>query len=108
MATSVRLLIWWKQECVHWSDWTALRIAAYKNHTYVVPCLLDKGANVGKQTCDGWTALHEASYKNHTNVIRILLRHGARKDIKDSNGYTPINHARLLINKEAVDLLKQY
>ena len=61
-----------------------------------------------EQTCDGWTELHEASYKSHTNVIRILLRHGARKDIKDNNGYTPINLARLLINKEAVGLLKQY
>ena len=77
-------------------------------HTYVVLYLLDKGANVDEQTCDGWTALHEASYKSHTNVIRILLRHGARKDIKDNNGYTPINLARLLINKEAVGLLKQY
>ena len=87
--------------------WTALIRAAMNNRTDVVRCLLDKGADVNKQT-RGWTALHFASYNNYTDVMRMLLQHGAIKDIKDEFGRTPIDQARSRNYKEAVDLLEQY
>ena len=64
-------------------DRTALMRAAYSNRTDVVLCLLEKGANVNKQTPrGGYTALHVAFINNSTDVIKILYQHGATTDIK--------------------------
>ena len=89
--------------------WTALIIAAIKNQTDVVRCLLDKGADVDKQHHRwGFTVLHIASGYNHTDVMRMLLQHGAIKDIKDEFGNPPIDHALRRNSEEAVDLLEHY
>jgi len=69
---------------------TALHLASQNRHVEVVKLLLDRGAEIDKQTFGG-TALHLASQNGHVEVVRILLQKGAASNIKDSNSLSHEN-----------------
>lgn len=75
--------------------WTALLLAALRNHTDVVHLLLQKGADVNKQDFGGWAALHVAAAWNSAHVIRVLLHHGASTNIMTNEGDIPLDLARV-------------
>ena len=89
--------------------WTALRWAALWNRTDVMQLLLQRGADVNKQS--GYyhvTALHRAACDNHIGVIEVLLKHGASTNIKDNERRTPIDVARERNYEAAIRLLERH
>ena len=66
--------------------------------------LLQRGADVNKQSVSGWTDLQMSEFYNHT-VTRTLLQHSASINIKTNDGQTPINPVRQ--QKHQGDLLLQ-
>ena len=76
-------------------DWKALHLATMHNRTGVVKLLLQKGADVNRQTrYDKDTPLHLAAINNHTEVAQLLMWHGADINIKNNNNKTPLDEAR--------------
>ena len=89
--------------------WTALRWAALWNRTDVTQFLLQRGADVNKQSgYYHFTALHRAACDNHIGVIEVLLKHGASTNIKDNRGRTPIDVARERNYEAAIRLLERH
>ena len=96
-------------DSVGWNGITALKSAARMNRTGVIRLLLNRGADVDKQSGNyNSTALHTAAFNNSTGVIEVLLKHGASTNIKDSDGITPVDLARQRNNEAAVSLLERY
>ena len=90
-------------------DDTALKAVARINRTDVIQVLLERGADLDKQTgVYRRTALHQAAEYNSTDVIEVLLKHGASTTIEDHHGNTPIDLARQENNKAAVSLLERH
>ena len=90
-------------------DDTALKGVARINKTDVIQVLLERGADLDKQTgVYRRTALHHAAEYNSTDVIEVLLKHGASTKIEDRHGNTPFDLARQENNKAAVSLLERH
>jgi ankyrin repeat protein/WD40 repeat protein len=68
---------------------TALHYAARQGHISTVQLLIDKGADINKQSNLGWTPLHLATHNNHLYCVKTLLNAGARNDIYDSSNNIP-------------------
>ena len=71
-------------------DATALHLASYFGHDWIVGLLLVNGANVRAATDDGRTPLHLAAEKDHDAVVELLLAAGADPNVQDGNGNTPL------------------
>src|SRR5437588_7706894 len=62
----------------------------------VISAILDAGANVNRQTCEGYTALHCAidvngeANLNAADVIAKLVSAGANLDLRQHYGWTPL------------------
>ena len=52
---------------------TALLLAAANGKERVVDLLLQRGAEINKQTSDSFTALMAAAHNGHERVIEVLL-----------------------------------
>lgn len=60
----------------HWYDWTALQLAAKRNHPGVVRVLLAAGANESLTIAgSGYTAESYARKKNHCKVVKVFEEH---------------------------------
>ena len=75
------------------SQRTALIWAADRGNAELVALLLDRGADLNLQDCDGQTALHYAAICGHADVAKALLA-DARCDrsITDNDGSVPIEY----------------
>jgi ankyrin repeat protein len=80
---------------------TPLHVACAYNNIKAIELLLDKGADVNKQTHEGgFTPLHLAVLLDQDKKMKqLLLAKGADKSIKDKEGFT----AKDLINKVKED-----
>ena len=56
----------------------------------IIPALVDKGANVDKETRAGMTPLHLAADKGLSDVVRVLIDKGAKVNITNRFGETPL------------------
>jgi len=61
------------------NGWTALMIAKGKDHTTIVPLLIEAGADVNVRDNNGWTALKWASKGGHIEVAKLLIEAGAKE-----------------------------
>ena len=87
----------------------ALMRAAIYNRTDVIRALLQRGADVNRQSdVDGSTAIHMAAFNNSIDVIRILMQHEAAAKVENNYGRTPVGLARMWNYEEAVRIMKQY
>ena len=59
------------------NGWTALMIAAQKDHPEVIKALINSGADVNAREENGWTALMIAVQEDHPEVIKALIDGGA-------------------------------
>lgn len=67
--------------------------AADYGHTEVLSYLLEKGADVNKQSKHGLTALLCAIYEGHKPCVKLLLAKGAKKTGKAPDGSSYIDCA---------------
>jgi ankyrin repeat protein len=84
--------------------WTALRIAAYRNHYGMVKFLLEHGASIDERNMTGHTALMVASVYGYMEITRLLLEYGADSNVTTVNGSTALmdaaQHGHVEIVKE--------
>lgn len=52
--------------------------------------LLNHGAAVNIQCCQGWTALQEAVCRNHVEICEMLLKAGAKLNLGNIYGIKPL------------------
>lgn len=95
------------------SGHTALFLAAGTGQIEVVKLLLEKGADVNKQTNYGWTPLITAvgrftSGHRDTDMADLLLENGADIDAKNKEGRTAVDLAREYASPEMVRFLEQW
>ena len=72
---------------------TCLQIANNFGHLDIVDLLLDKGAELNKQTRSRLSALHFASGQGHGPVVQWLLDDRANVDIRDDRCRSALYHA---------------
>ena len=82
--------------------WTALMLAAVKDHVDVVKELVAASADVDKADNNGWTALMSAASKGHVDVVKALIAAGADKYSVDSYGRTALSIAKAKNNIDIV------
>lgn len=70
------------------NGWTALMIAAQKDHPEVIKALINSGADVNAREENGWTALMIAVQEDHPEVIKALIDGGADVNLKNNDGAT--------------------
>ncbi|KAI3430304.1 hypothetical protein D9Q98_004900 [Chlorella vulgaris] len=74
----------------------ALQAAHHSSADALLSCvevLLEAGADVHHQACDGSTALHSAAGDGSVPCIKLLLRAGAAVDAENNAGHTPLAEA---------------
>lgn len=65
---------------------TPLHLAAWEGNCAQIKELIDRGADVDRQTAAGWTALHLASRCGHVDCLQMLLdTGGANPDLLCQN-----------------------
>lgn len=79
---------------------TALLFATFQEHVDAVRFLVEKGADVNRQTRDENTALHMAVYKNNLEIGRLLCENGADVNM-GAERYSPIHLAAGYANVSA-------
>lgn len=90
---------------------TPLMLAASAGHTEAARLLINRGAEVGRQTAirsrnvGKWTALHFAAFNGQPGMIRVLLEAGANSKKNDNNGNTPQDLAEVMA--QTASLLKE-
>lgn len=72
---------------------TPLHLASCK-HLDLVKILLQRGANIHAQNCDGRTPLHLAILHHELPIISFLLDSGADLNAEDNTGKTPLAYAQ--------------
>jgi len=74
--------------------WTALHIAAVKEHSAITRLLLESGSPVGARGGKGsWTALHLAARKGNAETAKALLEAGAEVNGRIDKGWTALHLA---------------
>ncbi|OAQ59115.2 ankyrin repeat domain-containing protein [Pochonia chlamydosporia 170] len=66
--------------------------------------LLDRGADVNLQDCDGRTALHLATERGLEAMVRLLLERGTDTKADYNAGQSPLSDASMDIGNGALDL----
>ena len=82
-----------------------LHHAAWSGHAEVVQYLVDQGADIEAQDCDGATALHWAAWKGYVDIMRILLDKGQDTSIQESAGGSALHFAAYFGQDTAATLL---
>ncbi|CAL1299963.1 unnamed protein product [Larinioides sclopetarius] len=83
----------------------ALHIAAEEGHTDTVKFLLDEGADINAQDCNGDTALHLSSLNVRKEVVQLLIERKADILIKNNSGTFPLE--RIVLNGMTDLLIKE-
>ena len=86
-------------------DDAALHKAGGKGYTSVIRTLIEAGADVNMQLCDGCTALHEAVYNKRLEMVKALIEFGADLNLKDNQGETALYVAAKLNRRKMVKTL---
>ena len=74
--------------------YTPLIVALINGRKDAFTFLIDKGADVNLQDCQGYTALHHAVLKRKNfDVLRCLVYNRADVNLQDRNGQTPLMQA---------------
>lgn len=71
----------------------------------VVLALLENGADISVQDCDGLTAVDEAVSRGSLDILQLFLEEGADLSLFSDRGSAALYLAASLGNKETVDLL---
>lgn len=83
---------------------SVLHIAARKENVSMARLLLDRGADVNLQDCDGRTALHLATERGLEAMVRLLLERGTDTKADYNAGQSPLSDASMDIGNGALDL----
>ena len=73
---------------------TILILACRDGDTWLVPLLIEKGADLDAKDKDESTALMYASWNGFTEVVRLLIEKGADLHLKDAAGNDALDAAR--------------
>jgi len=88
---------------INYDGTTQFHLACMANNVALVRELINLGANVNKQDCNGHTALLLAK---NPEIVKLLLVAGANPDLQDrQSGYTPLLATFIWHNKPKFDLL---
>jgi ankyrin repeat protein len=85
----------------------ALSLAAAQGMLSMVRVLLERGADVNQGDASHMTPLMGAAASGHTALVRLLLEAGAEREARDKEGHTALKWARLLRQRQVINLLKQ-
>ncbi|XP_070932988.1 ankyrin repeat domain-containing protein 53 isoform X2 [Macaca nemestrina] len=89
---------------------TPLHLVIHKDNTTVaVPCiyyLLEKGAALNAQTCNGCTPLHLAVREGLLDCVKVLVQSGANVHAQDAMGYKPIDFCKIWNHRACARFLK--
>lgn len=86
---------------------TPLHLAMKWNEIETIEYLLKQGADINSKDDNGQSPLFEAIRWNSIETIQYLLKHGADRNLKNRWGHTPLEHARKLLNQDAVKILEK-
>ena len=88
---------------------SALILAIKTNHTLeVIEWIIDAGASLDLQDCDGCTALFTAVVKGYNELAKCLIAAGANLDIQNKNLDTALMMACRCLQVEVVELLLEH
>ncbi|CAB4581449.1 MAG: hypothetical protein F2563_04965 [Actinobacteria bacterium] len=95
---------------VGWKNQTALHLAAINRHNGAAVCnlLLDYGADINAQCCNGYTPLINACEYNIPEICETLLNRGARVDLSTIDGETALHWSAFRGNAHICRLLINY
>ena len=65
-------------------------LAVSGDHRQCIDILLQHGANIRCQFCNGWSLMHEVACQGNTTLGRHLLDAGAPVDLADDFGIQPV------------------
>uniref|UniRef100_A0A8C5D9L1 Serine/threonine-protein kinase TNNI3K n=1 Tax=Gouania willdenowi TaxID=441366 RepID=A0A8C5D9L1_GOUWI len=90
------------------NGFTALHLAAYKDHAELVTTLLHGGSDVQQLGYGALTALHVATLAGHHETADILLQHGAYVNVQDAVFFTPLHIASYNGYEQVAKLLLKF
>ncbi|XP_037383482.1 ankyrin repeat domain-containing protein 53 [Talpa occidentalis] len=79
------------------------------NKTMTLPCilyLLQKGAALNAETCNGSTPLHLAAREGLLSCVKVLVQNGANIYAQDAMGRKPIDYCIIWNNRDCARFLK--
>ncbi|XP_027477398.1 ankyrin repeat domain-containing protein 53 [Zalophus californianus] len=79
------------------------------NKTMTLPCihyLLNQGAALNTQTCNGSTPLHLAACKGLLSCVKVLVQNGANVHARDAMGCKPIDYCKIWNHRDCARFLK--
>ncbi|XP_002811963.3 ankyrin repeat domain-containing protein 53 isoform X2 [Pongo abelii] len=89
---------------------TPLHLVIHRdNTTMALPCiyyLLEKGAALNAQTCNGSTPLHLAACDGLLDCVKVLVQSGANVHAQDAMGYKPIDFCKIWNHRACARFLK--
>uniref|UniRef100_A0A2K6F2S3 Ankyrin repeat domain 53 n=1 Tax=Propithecus coquereli TaxID=379532 RepID=A0A2K6F2S3_PROCO len=89
---------------------TPLHLVIHKdNKTMALPCisyLLEKGAALNAQTCNGSTPLHLAARDGLLGCVKVLVQSGADVHAQDAMGCKPIDFCKIRNHRACARFLK--
>ncbi|XP_069349973.1 ankyrin repeat domain-containing protein 53 [Eulemur rufifrons] len=89
---------------------TPLHLVIHKeNKTMALPCisyLLEKGAALNAQTCNGSTPLHLAARDGLLGCVKVLVQSGADVHAQDAMGWKPIDFCKIRNYRACARFLK--
>uniref|UniRef100_F7E2E1 Ankyrin repeat domain-containing protein 53 n=1 Tax=Callithrix jacchus TaxID=9483 RepID=F7E2E1_CALJA len=89
---------------------TPLHLVIHRDNTSVaLPCiyyLLEKGAALNVQTCNGSTPLHLAAREGLLDCMKVLVQSGANVHAQDAMGYKPIDFCKIWNHRACARFLK--
>ena len=87
---------------------TPLMAAAAGGGAEIISALIDFGANIDAQNCEGVTALMMASFYGHYDSVHELLQAGANADLHDKKNKTALHYATDQRQIEIAEFLSQW
>jgi ankyrin repeat protein len=87
--------------------WTALHFAARDQKVEMVETLIQRGAQIDPKDSFGNTPLWRCVMNTSPNlrIVQTLVRAGANPNSKNNNDVSPLDVARLMDNKEVIEIM---